>query len=176
MVLPLCMGVESTTLAWAAFQQPHPSRKNKRSHSILSHHPLPLFPPLGVGPHDPLTHPCRLLTGWIGCRRCAGSHSCYELMSTAAQKTAFHVLVLLHISFELQSQFSKVSRYSTSVFPVTISLPIHSTCVSYVKVCHNHLCCSQAWTLAIVGLSSLGDTLGLRGAMGDLPLKTHLHT
>lgn len=132
-------------------------RKNKTSHSILSHHPLPLFPALGVGPHEPLTHPCRMLTGWIVYRCCAGSHSRYEFMSTAARRQ--HFMSSFFYTFLLNFSLNSLKlRYS--VFPVRISLPVHSICVSYVKVCHNHLCCSQAWILAIVGLSSLGDTLG----------------
>lgn len=122
----ICRGRESTTLAWAAYQQPHPPQgKNKTSHPIPSHHWLPLFPPLGAEPHEPLTHPCRMLTGWIVYGCCAGSHSHYEFMSTAAQRqnfmSSFFYTFLLNFSLNflsLKMLNLSISGYDLPPYPL----------------------------------------------------------
>lgn len=72
-----CMCIGPSTQA--TYQWPHPQKKND-SFSYTSQQ-LPTAPQLGIGPCDPLPHPCWSFAGLLFCRPCAGNHSQYEFLS-----------------------------------------------------------------------------------------------
>lgn len=75
--------IEPTTRPWTAYQQPCLQRKTIPH--IPSHHQLPIVAHLGLGPYEPLSHPCWALTGLILGRALQVVPVCCESMSTAVR-------------------------------------------------------------------------------------------